>query len=131
MSFYVPKSPNQEIIIYNVQSDIKGQGLGHFRGIFVCSDLHDSAMNSSNALQYKIVILFADDTNTRCSNSIFFQILLRNINAELPKLSKFFRSNKLSLDLKKTKFKLSEQGKTTIIPYIEINLDGDYWSKKG
>ena len=38
---------------------------------------------SSNALQY---ILFEYDTNAFCSNSDF-QILIRNIHAELPKLS--------------------------------------------
>ena len=50
---------------------------------------------SSNALQY---ILFADDTNVFCSNSDF-NTLLRTINSELPNLSKWFKSNKLSINL--------------------------------
>ena len=82
--------------------------------------------NSSNALQY---ILFADDTNAFCSNADF-QILLRNINAELPKLSKWFRSNKLSLNLKKTNYIYFQDRKNNDIPDIEITLDGELLEKR-
>ena len=76
---------------------------------------------SSNALQY---ILFADDANVFCSNSDL-NTLLRTINTELPKLSKWFKSNKLSLNLKKIFFIYFQNRKTNNdIPPLEIILDG-------
>ena len=57
-------------------------------------------INTSTILQ---LILFADDTNvfvSRKEKDCFTNIL----NAELNKLSIWFRANRLSLNLKKTKF---------------------------
>ena len=78
---------------------------------------------SSNALQY---ILFADETNAFCSNSDL-NTLLRTINTELPKLSKWFKSSKLSLNLKKTNFIYFQNRKTN----NDIILDGIYrWKNR-
>ena len=56
--------------------------------------------NVSTSLQY---ILFADDTNIFCSNPNL-QTLVHMLNTELPKLSNWFKCNKLSLNLDKTNF---------------------------
>ena len=56
--------------------------------------------NVSTLLQY---ILFADDANIFCSNSNL-ESLVQTLNTELPKLSNWFKCNKLSLNLGKTNF---------------------------
>ena len=56
--------------------------------------------NVSSLLQY---ILFADDTNIFCSHPNLDN-LIQILNAELPKLSNWFKCNKLSLNLGKTNF---------------------------
>ena len=57
-------------------------------------------VNASTALQ---LILFADDTNVFLSGKDP-EYLVNQLNIELNKLSVWFRVNKLSLNLKKTKF---------------------------
>ena len=83
--------------------------------------------NSTTSLQY---IIFADDTNVFCSNSDF-RSLQRILNTELPKLSLWFRSNKLSLNLKKTNYiHFQSRKNATDKPIPEIVLDGEYLEKK-
>ena len=52
---------------------------------------------------YVIFILFADDTNLfySCKNH---SNLMKFVNAELAKLSEWFRANKLSLNVNKTNY---------------------------
>ena len=57
-------------------------------------------VNSSSSLHY---VLFADDTNIFCSNSDL-DILSNLLNSELSNVSKWFKSNKLSLNINKTNF---------------------------
>ena len=83
--------------------------------------------NSTTSLQY---ILFADDTNVFSSNSDF-QSLQRILNTELPKLSTWFKSNKLSLNLKKTNFIHFQSRKNkNDNPQPEIIIDGEHLEKK-
>ena len=57
-------------------------------------------VNSSTVLNF---ILFADDTTVICSNSNI-QILYDILNRELPNISSWFKSNRLSLNLQKTHY---------------------------
>ena len=60
----------------------------------------NDVMNCSELLHF---ILFADDTNLfYCSNN--YEDLMKNVNAELSKLSDWFRANRLSLNISKTNY---------------------------
>lgn len=65
-------------------------------------------------------ILFADDTNLLCSGEDLGK-LLNEINQEMYKLKKWFDANKLSLNLKKTKFMLFGNRKSNLPVEITIN----------
>ena len=68
--------------------------------IYFLAPATQAIINTSTTLQ---LILFADDTIVFVSHKD--EDCLTNIlNAELNKLSKWFRANRLSLNLKKTKF---------------------------
>ena len=76
--------------------------------------------NVSNILQ---CILFADDTNVFLS-SPNFNTLVNTLNAELPKLSTWFKSNMLSLNLQKTNFiYFKHPRKQPIGHHFEIKID--------
>ena len=57
-------------------------------------------VNSSTSLNF---ILFADDTTVTCSNTTI-ETLYDTLNRELPNISCWFKSNRLSLNLQKTHF---------------------------
>jgi hypothetical protein len=70
------------------------------------------------------IILFADDTNMFFSHSSF-DTLLTLVNNELLKISKWFKLNKLSLNIKKTNYILfSSKRKTLTDRRINIAIDG-------
>ena len=58
-----------------------------------------------HSLNNRALVLFADDTNLLLSHKDP-NILVNTLNSELEKLSHWFKANKLSLNLKKTKFML-------------------------
>ena len=74
----------------------QGSILGPLLFLIYINDL----VNVSDSLQY---ILFADDTNIFCSHADY-DTLIEKLNAELPKLSLWFRSNMLCLNVSKTNF---------------------------
>lgn len=65
-------------------------------------------------------VLFADDTNIICSGNNLEQ-LLEQITEEMDKLKSCFNVNKLSLNLKKTKFILFGKRKHDNIAQITID----------
>ena len=68
------------------------------------------------------VILFADDTNVFYSHNDS-SIVTRVLKAEIDKLSEWFKANKLSLNLDKTKYMLfkSKQKKKSLNINMVIN----------
>ena len=94
----------QFVCLNSVVSDYKtvscgvpqGSILGPLLFIIFINDI----INCSNILHF---ILFADDTNLlySCNN---IDTLVSTINSELSKLASWFRSNKLSLNVKKTNY---------------------------
>ena len=56
-----------------------------------------------NSTPFLSFILFADDTNIVCSHDRL-DTLVRTLNQELPKVSTWFKCNKLSLNIEKTNF---------------------------
>ena len=68
-------------------------------------------------------VLFADDTNIFCSHNNL-ETLVDTINCELPKLSLWFKCNKLSLNIDKTNFMYFKHTHSQIneFPY-NINID--------
>lgn len=67
------------------------------------------------------LVLFADDTNIFCSGNDL-QLLVQETNKELEKIKLWFDTNKLSLNLKKTKLMMFGNGRNNL--QIEIMLDG-------
>jgi len=65
-------------------------------------------------------ILFADDTNLFSSNKCY-EVLIRNVNEELEKLSVWFKSNKLSLNAKKTQYMMFGKRKVPEVKDIILN----------
>ena len=68
-------------------------------------------------------ILFADDTNLLYSHK-HFDILIKNINQELNKLSEWFKANRLSLNVKKTNYIIFGKKIAQILPIPKIIIDG-------
>lgn len=67
------------------------------------------------------VVLFADDTNIFCSGDDLHQ-LQEEITSEMSKLNIWFNSNKLSLNLSKTKIMLF--GNCRLNTLVKIQIDG-------
>ena len=76
----------------------------------------------ANVSKFLTVILFADDTNVFYSHNDS-SIVTRVLKAELDKLSEWFKANKLSLSLDKTKYMLfkSKQKKENLNINLFIN----------
>jgi len=98
-------SNRKQYVVYNdVTSNLtkitcgvpQGSILGPLLFILYINDIS----NASNILHF---ILFADDTNLFLSNNSFNELILI-VNKELSKLSDWFRTNRLSLNVKKTNF---------------------------
>ena len=83
-------------------------------------DLINDISNVSSLLQY---ILFADDANIFCSNSNL-ESLVQTLNTELPKLSNWFKCNKLSLNLGKTNFIHFKTRAHTEETNVSLKIDG-------
>ena len=75
--------------------------------------------NASNLLN---LILFADDSNVFMSHKDLNN-LLDMLNLEMDKLSIWFKANKLSLNLKKTKFMVFKPRQKRSICNIQISID--------
>lgn len=88
----------------------QGSVLGPLLFILYINDI----VNCSNILKF---ILFADDTNIFHSDTNVFQ-LMTTINCELLKLSKWFKANKLSLNVKKTNYILFGRKKFRTVVYL-------------
>ena len=74
--------------------------------------------NASNLLN---LTLFADDTNVFMSHKDL-NYLLDMLNLEMNKLSIWFKANKLSLNLKKTKFMVFKLRQKRTICDIKISI---------
>ena len=74
--------------------------------------------NASNLLN---LILFADDTNVFMSHKDL-NYLSDMLNLEMDKLSIWFKANKLSLNLKKTKFMVFKPRQKRTICNIQISI---------
>jgi len=72
----------------------------------------------ANSLHF---VMFADDTNIFQSDTDI-ELLNRNMNSELGKLSKWFKANKLSLNISKTKFMLFTRRKN-VHPDFKLYID--------
>ena len=83
--------------------------------IFYINDIH----NASDILD---LVLFADDTNVFFSHNDL-SILTNMINVELPKLSEWFKANKLSINVSKSKYMIFKprQKRLTVDLSIEVN----------
>ena len=72
------------------------------------------------------IILFADDTSLNSTLSIFSNQrnndLSENINSELDKISEWMRSNKLSLNINKTKYMVFRYSQRSAISLPTLNL---------
>ena len=90
----------------------QGSILGPLLFILYINDI----VNCSKILHF---ILFADDTNLFLSSNNIYD-LFNTINAELLKLSDWFRANKLSLNVKKTNYILFGRKRC---PYDPSNLN--------
>ena len=90
----------------------QGSILGPLLFLIYMNDIH----KSSNLFHF---ILFADDTTLITKNAIYNT---DSINAELAKLSIWFKVNKLSLNVSKSKFMVFRSArKQTPIPLIQID----------
>ena len=95
----------------------QGSILGPLLFILYINDI----VNVSEIMQ---LILFADDTNIFMSDKSL-SVLNCRVNSELCKISKWFRNNKLSLNVKKTNFMLFTSAKSrTLHEPFTIKIDG-------
>lgn len=113
----------QFVSLRNTQSDLLpitcGVPQGSILGPLLFTIYINDIVNSSQILQ---MILFADDTNVFLSGRDILEVNTA-LNIELAKLSKWFKLNKLSLNISKTNaiiFK-SKQKKLSVIPSVFID----------
>jgi hypothetical protein len=94
----------------------QGSILGPLLFILYINDI----VNCSSVLYF---ILFADDTNIFYSSNSHID-LMKTVNAELVKLSDWFRSNKLSLNAKKTNYLIfGNKSKACFNTNFNISID--------
>ena len=116
---------HQYVQLNEVKSDLlhvncgvpQGSILGPLLFIIYINDI----VNISNILQ---MILFADDTNLFLSGPNVNDICTR-LNAELCKLSRWFKLNKLSLNIKKTNFIVFRPKNKIIANVPKIQIDSN------
>jgi hypothetical protein len=115
----------QYVVYNNVSSGLsniccgvpQGSILGPLLFILYVNDIS----NSSNILHF---ILFADDTNLFCSD-YNIKDLVSTVNCELSKLCEWFRTNRLSLNIKKTNYILfGSKRKPGSSEDLKVCLDG-------
>ena len=94
----------------------QGSILGPLLFIIYINDI----VNISNILQ---IILFADDTNIFVSGPNINE-LCRSVNVELTKLSRWFKLNKLSLNIKKTNFIVFRSRTKCLSDVPNVLIDG-------
>lgn len=117
----------RQCVLYNGQVshilDIKcGVPQGSILGPLLFLIYVNDISNTSPLLQF---IMFADDTNVFMSNNSLTE-LVDKLNAELEKVDKWFKANKLSLNLEKTNYILfcSKHKKALNHDYkISVNID--------
>jgi hypothetical protein len=116
---------SQCVSVGNVQSkfsDIKcgvpqGSILGPLLFIIYINDI----VNSSALFKF---IMFADDTNLFASNKNL-DMLIKEVNSEMDKVSDWLKINKLSLNIKKTNFILFHNRQKRITSEVKVLINGN------
>jgi len=94
----------------------QGSILGPLLFLLYVNDMHTVCRSS-------FILLFADDTNIFVSGKSLLEVE-QTINNELKALSNWFKLNKLSLNIHKTKFMIIKSRKKNINPQrLNINID--------
>ena len=92
----------------------QGSILGPLLFLIYINDLYNVCLES-------VPILFADDTNLFYSGS-HIETLVRSINDELSNISTWLKTNKLSLNVKKTHYMIFHR-KKAVMPNLKIQID--------
>ena len=92
----------------------QGSILGPLLFLIYINDLYNVCLES-------VPILFADDTNLFYSGSNI-ETLVRSINDELSNISTWLKTNKLSLNVKKTHYMIFHR-KKAVMPNLKIQID--------
>ena len=109
---------NEKSKLFEINCGVpQGSILGHILFLLYFNDI----INSTEHLSFT---LFADDTNVFYKSKSLDE-LNKTVNKELTNLSPWFRSNKLSLNINKTKFILFTNKKKVNNNLINIKIDSE------
>ena len=121
----------QYVEIEGYKSDMRNVNTGVPQGSILGPLLFIIYMNDLNFVSKKFnAILFADDTTLNSVLSVFTNnnniTLSSKINNEINKLNEWMKTNKLSLNIKKTKFMIFRypQKPVSSLPKLDIKIEG-------